>query len=56
MCPEAGCDKRISKADLEENENLARQVRNARRREEERKRPTALATQSIDVDDDEIVD
>ncbi|KAG8818893.1 hypothetical protein FRC17_010667 [Serendipita sp. 399] len=57
-CPAAGCDKKISKKDLEPDEDMARQVRNAKRREEEsqnkgRKKQNRIV---IDDDDDEIVD
>jgi E3 SUMO-protein ligase NSE2 len=56
-CPAAGCGENVSRADLEDDENLARQVRNARRREEEQDRAKkGRRTMVVDDSDDEIVE
>ncbi|KAG8826281.1 hypothetical protein FRB91_004052 [Serendipita sp. 411] len=59
-CPTPGCDKMISKKDLQPDENMARQVRNAKRREEESYGRSNRGKKNKDRividDDDEIVD
>lgn len=57
-CPEAGCDKYISRVDLEENETLAREVRNAQRQEAERRIIGVATKESVYVDssEDEIIE
>jgi SUMO ligase MMS21 Smc5/6 complex component len=56
-CPAVGCDKNISLADLETNEDLTRQVRNKRRKEEGAAyaRGRERGRQIVDSDDDEII-
>ncbi|PVF99538.1 hypothetical protein CPB86DRAFT_756692 [Serendipita vermifera] len=58
-CPAAGCGEMVSRKDLEEDANLARLVRNAKRREEEEKqgvlnrRHTKKGRDNIIVDSDD---
>jgi len=59
-CPAAGCGAKVSRADLEADENLARQVKNAKRREEEQSRKGAerrgRVSMVVDDSDDDIVE
>ncbi|KIM20242.1 hypothetical protein M408DRAFT_145661 [Serendipita vermifera MAFF 305830] len=57
-CPAAGCGENVSRADLEADENLARQVRNAQRREQEQERGkrNRKGTMIVDDSDDDIVE
>ena len=55
-CPATGCSESVSRVDLEDDENLARQVRNARRKEEQEKAKKGRRKMAVDDSDDDIVE